>query len=313
MADPRPILKPRALAPNARIAVVAPASSAHPDRVAAGIANLRSRGFQATLASHANGKHAPYFSASTQNRVHDFTSSFTNPDMDAVFCIRGGYGSNYLLPNLSLSLIQNHPKPFLAYSDLTAVQTWLLDQTGLVAFHGPLVAGDFDRPNGIDEPSFHAALTGGLVHAGPEQGLRALRPGSASGIVYGGCLSILTASLGTPYAPQTEGKLLFLEDIAAKPYQVDRMLRQMILAGKFQGVKGFIFGEMLHCVSPGADPNLIQQVILDVLADFHVPIAFGLRSGHVSHGNVTLPFGIQAELRLESTPTLQYLEPAVLP
>ena len=312
MPDPRPILKPRALPPNARIALVAPASSAQPDRIANGIANLQGRGFQVIPATHANGKHLPYFSASTKNRLRDFTDSFTNPDIDAIFCIRGGYGSNYLLPHLQLSQIQISPKPFLAYSDLTAIQTWLLDQTGLVAFHGPLVAGDFDRPNGVDEASFHAALTGGLVHAGPEQGLRTLRPGTATGTIYGGCLSILTASLGTPYAPQTEGKLLFLEDVAAKPYQVDRMLRQLILAGKFQGVQGFIFGEMLDCISPGADPNLIEKVILDVLAHFHVPIAFGLRSGHVSHGNVTLPFGIQTELRLESTPSLQYLEPAVL-
>lgn len=312
MTERRPILKPPALAPDAHIALVAPASSANPDRIAAGIASLTARGFRVTPAMHANGKHAPYFSASTENRLRDFTDSFASLDIDAIFCTRGGYGSNYLLPDLPLSLIQNHPKPFLAYSDLTAIQTWLLDQTGLVAFHGPLVAGDFDRPDGVDESSFHAALTGGLVHADPEHGLRILQPGAARGTMYGGCLSILTASLGTPYAPQTEGKLLFLEDVAAKPYQVDRMLRQMILAGKFRGVKGFIFGEMLDCASPGADPNLIEQVILEVLSGFNVPIAFGLRSGHVSHGNVTLPFGIEAELQLESKPSLHYLEPAVL-
>lgn len=311
MTEHRLILKPPALAPDARIAVVAPASSAKEERIAAGVANLRNRGFRVTLAAHAIGRHAPYFSASTESRLRDFSDSFADPEVDAIFCIRGGYGSNYLLPNLPLSQIQEHPKLFLSYSDLTAVQTWLLDQTGLVAFHGPLVAGDFDRPDGVDDASFHAAITGGLVHAGPEQGLRTLRPGTARGTMYGGCLSILTASLGTPYAPQTEGKLLFLEDVGAKPYQVDRMLRQMILAGKFNGVRGFIFGEMLDCVSPGASPDLIEQVILDVLAGFDVPIAFGLRSGHVSHGNVTLPFGIEAELRLGKEVSLQYLEPAV--
>ena len=312
MTERRPILKPRALAPDARLALIAPASSAKEERLTAGIAALQNRGFRVTPATHANGKHAPYFSASTENRLRDFTESFTNPEADAIFCIRGGYGSNYLLPDLPLSQIQNHPKPFFGYSDLTAIQTWLLDQTGLVAFHGPMVAADFYRPGGIDEPSFHAAISGGLVHAGPEQGLRTLKPGAARGVIYGGCLSILTASLGTPYAPQTEGKLLFLEDVAAKPYQVDRMLRQMILAGKFEGVKGFIFGEMLDCISPGAEPDLIEHVILDVLANFDVPIAFGLRSGHVSHGNVTLPFGIQAELQLTAEPALQYLEPAVV-
>lgn len=312
MTENQSRLKPRALAPDARIAVIAPASSAKEERIAAGIAGLRNRGFRVEPAKHACGKHAPYFSAAKEDRLGDLTEAFADPDVDAVFCIRGGYGSNYLLPDLPLKLIRNHPKPFFGYSDLTAVQTWLLDELGLVAFHGPMVAADFDRADGVDEASFHAAVTGGLVRAGAEQGLRVLRPGVARGVMYGGCLSILTASLGTPYAPRTEGKLLFLEDVGAKPYQVDRMLRQMILAGKLDGVKGFIFGEMLDCVSPGADADLIERVILDVLADFDGPIAFGLRSGHVSRGNVTLPFGIEAELRLEGEPAIEYLEPAVV-
>ncbi len=129
--------------------------------------------------------------------------------------------------------------------------------------------------------------------------------------MYGGCLSILTASLGTRFAPQTEGKLLFLEDVGAKPYQVDRMLRQMVLSGKFDGVSGFVFGEMLECVSPGTGPELLEQVILRVLDWFDGPFAIGLRSGHVSRSNVTLPFGIEAELILEDEPVLRYVEPAV--
>jgi muramoyltetrapeptide carboxypeptidase len=130
-------------------------------------------------------------------------------------------------------------------------------------------------------------------------------------VVYGGCLSILTSVLGTRFAPQTEGKLLFVEDVAAKPYQIDRMLRQMLLAGKFDGVTGLIFGEMMECVSPGTSPDLLEQVILRVFDWFEGPIAIGLRSGHVSRGNVTLPLGIEAELILEDEPALRYLEPAV--
>jgi len=148
------------------------------------------------------------------------------------------------------------------------------------------------------------------------QSLRPLRvpagQGSVRGTLYGGCLSILTSALGTPYEPATEGKLLFLEDVEERPYRIDRMLRQMMLAGKFRGVRGFIFGEMLGCVSPNTEPDLVERVILDVLSGFNVPIAFGLRSGHVSRGNVTLPLGIEAELRLDGTPTLQSLEPAVI-
>ena len=163
----------------------------------------------------------------------------------------------------------------------------------------------------MHEPSFEAALSGGLAVAGVDEGLRVLQPGRARGVIYGGCLSILAFALGTRFAPQTEGKLLFLEDVAAKPYQVDRMLRQMLLAGKFDGVTGLIFGEMLECGSPGTRADVLDQVILRVFDWFDGPIAIGLRSGHVSRGNVTLPLGIEAELILEDKPVLRYLEPAV--
>jgi len=316
LADRIPVLKPRALRPGARIVVAAPASSAQPARTDAGIENLRQRGFAVQPGPNAYRKHAPYFSAPAEDRLHEFTDAFLDPGVDAVFSIRGGYGSNYLLPGLPLEQLCQHPKIFMGYSDTTTLQTYLLDQLGLVAFHGPLVAGDFDREGGVDEASFTAATSGGLVQAGPEHGLRALRvpagQGTVRGTLYGGCLSILTSALGTPYEPATEGKLLFLEDVEERPYRIDRMLRQMMLAGKFAGVRGFIFGEMLGCVSPNTAPDLVERVILDVLSGFDVPIAFGLRSGHVSRGNVTLPLGIEAELRLDGTPTLQSLEPAVI-
>lgn len=306
------ILKPPAVAPGARIAVVSPASSARPDRITRGLEVLCGKTYDAVASEHAFGKHPPYFSATPQERLADLHGAFADPEVAAILCTRGGYGSNYLLDGLDLTLIAAHPKPLFAYSDLTTVQTWLLDQLGLVAFHGPMAAADFSVENGVHFDSFHAAITGGLVQAGAEQGLRILRSGRARAVMYGGCLSILTAALGTRFAPTTEGKLLFLEDVGAKPYQVDRMLRQMILAGKFDGVRGFIFGEMLGCVSSGAESKLLEQVILRVLEGFDGPVAIGLRSGHVSGGNVTLPLGIEAELILEDDqPLLRYLEPAV--
>jgi muramoyltetrapeptide carboxypeptidase len=206
--------------------------------------------------------------------------------------------------------VREHPKPLLAHSDMTCMQTWLLDRLGLISFHGPMVAGDFSQPEGVDDASLLAALGGERWFVGEASGLRALRPGKASGILYGGCLTLLAASLGTPYAPQTEGKLLFLEDRDVKPYQLDRLLRQLVLAGKFDGVKGIIFGEMLDCVAPGQQPGLLDEVILRVLDWFQGPIATGLRSGHVSRRNVTLAFGIEAELHLERAPVLSFLERA---
>jgi muramoyltetrapeptide carboxypeptidase len=305
-------LKPPAVAPGARFAVVSLASSARTDRITRGMEVLRSLGYDVVASDHALGKYPPYFSGSVEDRLADLHQAFADPAVSAIICTRGGYGSNYLLEGLDLTLIHDNPKPLFAYSDTTALQTWLLDQTGLVAFHGPMAAADFSVENGVHLESFRAAITGGLVRVGAEQGLRTLHPGTARGILYGGCLSLLTASLGTGFAPRTEGKLLFLEDVGTKPYQIDRMLRQLIVAGKFEGVRGFIFGEMLECGSRGADPDLLQQVILRLLEPFNVPIAIGLRSGHVSSLNVTLPFGTEAELVLESDqPLLHFLERAV--
>ncbi len=305
------MLKPPAVRPGDRIAVIAPASSSKLERIDAGVQTLRAMGYAVEEAAHARGRFAPYFSGSAEDRLADLHVAFADESIKAIICTRGGYGSNYLLEHLDLALIRSHPKPFFGYSDLTAIQTYLLDKTGLIGFHGPMAAADFYRDEGVHLPSLEAALTGGEAGLRSSEGLRTLRPGMATGTLYGGCLSILVASLGTPFAPDTEGKLLFLEDISAKPYQVDRMLRQLILAGKLDGVSGIVFGEMLDCVSAGTEPTLLESVILRVMDWFDGPIAIGLRSGHVSRQNVTLPLGIEAELNLEEEPVLQYLEPAV--
>jgi len=156
-----------------------------------------------------------------------------------------------------------------------------------------------------------AALGGRPYTVGTQEGLRPLKPGRARGILYGGCLSILVAMLGTAYEPQTEGKLLFIEDVNEKPYQIDRMLWQLREAGKLEGVRGIIFGEMLDCTSPGAPPQLLDEVILSLSEDFDGPIAIGLRSGHVSRQNVTLTFGVDAELIVQQEARLHLIEPAV--
>lgn len=281
-----------------RLAVVAPASNAVTEKVHRGVEQLRALGHEVKLMPYALGQQWPYFAARPEQRLADLHAAFADPSIDAVICNRGGYGTNYLLEGLDLDLLQMHRKPFIGYSDHTAIQTWMLDRAGTPVLHGPMVAADFSRNDGVDLLSFAAALGGDAYRLGAETGLRALRPGTASGVLYGGCLSLLVASLGTPYAAQTEGKLLFLEDLGEKPYQIDRMLRQLRLAGKLEGVTGIIFGEMLDCASPGASPDLTEKVIESVLDWFRGPIAYGLRSGHVSHSNVTLPFGVDAQLHV---------------
>jgi muramoyltetrapeptide carboxypeptidase len=292
-----------------RLAVVAPASNADPEKVRRGVERLRALGHTVTLMPHVLTQAWPYFAATAEQRLADLHAAFADPEIDAVICIRGGYGSNYLLEGLNLELLRSNAKPFIGYSDHTAIATWMLDQAGVPVLHGPMVAADFSRGDGADLLSFAAALGGDGYRLGSESGLRALQPGSARGVLYGGCLSLLTASLGTRFAAQTEGKLLFLEDLGEKPYQIDRMLRQMKLAGKLEHVKGILFGEMLDCASAAAPADLTERVILTVLEWFPGPIAYGLRSGHVSRSNVTLPFGVEAELVVDGEATELWVGP----
>lgn len=303
----------RKLAPlpaHAGLAVLSPSSFATDDRVARGLDHLRALGYRPSLGANAQARGPLFFAGTPQQRLADLHAAFDG-DAQWIAAVRGGYGSNYLLDALDLDRIAEHPKPFFAYSDLTALQLYLLDRIGLPAFHGPMVAADFALDEGVHLASLQASLAGKPYTLGSEEGLRTLRPGAARGTLYGGCLSILVATLGTPFAPATEGKLLFLEDVGAKPYQIDRMLWQLRAAGKFENVRGIVFGEMLDCVSPGASTSLLEDVILHFFRDTEFPIAIGLRSGHVSRSNVTLTFGSEAVLDLTAVPHLELLEPVI--
>jgi muramoyltetrapeptide carboxypeptidase len=305
-------LKISAVLPGAKVAVISPASYPQPERLSKGLDLLRSLGFQPLVGSHALHKTNGYFAGTVEERLQDLHDAFRNPEVRAIFCSRGGYGTNYLLDRLDLDLIRQNPKPLLGYSDLTCLQSWLLDRIGLPSFHAPMIAADFSLENGVDKNSLLAALSAERWELGQESGLRVLKPGKAVGVLYGGCLTILAASLGTRYAPQTEGKLLFLEDLAVKPYQLDRLLRQMLLAGKFEGVVGIVFGEMTNCLAPDQKQGILDDMLLRVLGGLAIPIGVGLRSGHVSRKNQTLAFGGLAELDLGSAPRLIFLEPATL-
>jgi muramoyltetrapeptide carboxypeptidase len=309
------LLKPRAAAVGVKAAVLSPASTPDAAKVDRGMDGLRTLGFLPIGAPHMLTRGPLYFAGTAEQRLLDFHAAFADDTVRAVFATRGGYGSNYLLDDLDMDVLGDHPKPFFGYSDLTALQITLLDTLNLPSFHGPMISPDFSREDGVHLPSLLAALSGEPYKVGKAEGLRLLRPSADAqpvrGILYGGCLSILLAMLGTAFEPQTEGKLLFLEDVGTKPYQIDRMLWQLKQAEKLDGVKGIIFGEMLDCASPGARPDLLDEVILNALDDFDGPIAIGLRSGHVSRANVTLTLGVAAELTSTLEPELRLLEPAV--
>jgi len=216
------------------------------------------------------------------------------------------------LPHLDLGLIRRNPKIFVGCSDATTLLTYLCDAVGLVTFHGPMAAGDFGRPDGIDEEAWFAAVASGgrYQRAFDADEVEPLARGTAEGMLYGGCLSLLCASLGTSYEIRTRDTILFLEDLNEPPFRIDRMLMQLKLAGKLRGVKGIIFGEMRKCDQRGAEDYTLQQVVMRVLGDLRVPIAFGLKSGHVSSKNFTLPFGVRAKLKVDNAVVLEY-EPAV--
>jgi len=295
---PKPRVKPRALRAGDKVGIVAPASNLKREMLDAGCDGLRRAGYEPFYFDSILDRDL-YFAGSIARRKQELEEMFVRDDIRAIVCARGGYGSNYLLPALDLKKIVAHPKIFVGYSDLTSLLTRFTDATNLVTFHGPMVAKDFALSDGVDLPAWQNATGGGTEWTiGNETGAKPLVAGEAEGTLYGGCLSILVAALGTPFDIETAGTILFLEDIAAKPFQVDRMLMQLKLAGKLTQVRGIVFGEMLDCRQSPSQDYTLEEVVLRIVGDLEIPVAFGLRSGHVSTANITLPFGVKARLEV---------------
>jgi muramoyltetrapeptide carboxypeptidase len=306
-------VKPPALRPGDKVGIIAPASNIKRELLELGCAGLRRLGYEPVYSESILDRDL-YFAGSVERRLREIEDMFVRDDVRAVICARGGYGSNYLLRQLDVAKIAAHPKIFAGYSDNTSLLTYLADAAGLVTFHGPMVTKDFASADGVDLASWTAAVTGASQwEIGEGSGAKALVEGAAEGVLYGGCLSILVASLGTPYEIKTtEDTILFLEDVAAKPYQIDRMLMQLKLAGKFASVRGIVFGEMLECrQSPDQDYTL-EEVVMRVVSALKVPVAFGLRSGHVSRANITLPLGVRARLEVGDRVNLRIFEAATV-
>jgi len=306
-------IKPPALRAGDNIGIVAPASYFKREDFEEGCAALRKMGYNPVYDESIFDRDL-YFAGSVERRVRELKNMFERDDVKAIICARGGYGSNYLLPVLDISKITSHPKAFIGYSDNTSLQTYFCDAANLVTFHGPMVAKDFAKPDGIDMESWQAALGGRenwRFDFDANSGVKPLAQGSAEGVLYGGCLSMLAESLGTPYEICTAGTILFIEDIATKPYQIDRMLMHLKLAGKLKDVRGLIFGEMLDCMQAPNQGYTLEQVVMRIVEELEIPVAHGLRSGHVSHKNITLPIGVSAVLNVGGTGvTLEILEAA---
>jgi muramoyltetrapeptide carboxypeptidase len=315
MGPQRQLIKPPALRRGDKVGIVAPASSFRRDDFEAGCNVLRQFGYEPVYDSSIFERDL-YFAGRAERRARELHQMFERDDVKAVLCVRGGYGSNYLLPLLDVKKIAAKPKIFVGYSDLTTLSTYICDEAGMVMFHGPMVAKDFSRPDGIDLQSWQAAVEGQAnwtLSFDADSGVETLGAGSTEGILYGGCLSMLSESLGTPYEIQTEGTILFIEDLATKPYQIDRMLMHLKLAGKFSSVRGIVFGEMLDCAAPAGPGFTLEEVVMRVVGDLDVPVVYGVRSGHVSRKNITLPMGVRVKLSAsDSRVSLEFLEPATI-
>jgi len=306
------LVKPPALRPGDTVGIVAPASNIKHADLEAGCEALRRAGYRPFYLDSILDRDV-YFAGSVERRVRELEEMFERDDVRAVICARGGYGANYLLDQLDLEKIEAHPKSFVGYSDVTSLLTYFTDAAGLVTFHGPMAAKDWAHEGGIDLSSWQSALSQSSPwDVSLNQAATGIVDGEAQGTLYGGCLSILVASLGTRYEIRTAGTILFLEDVAAKPFQIDRMLMQLKLAGHFDAVRGIVFGEMLDCIQSPAQDYTLQEIIKRIVGGLGIPVAFGVRSGHVTSGNITLPFGVQANLSVRGNQVaLRVLERAV--
>jgi muramoyltetrapeptide carboxypeptidase len=291
----RPWLKPRVLGPGAVLGVVAPAGPVQASRLAAGLRALRAAGFEVVLAPGLLERRG-YLAGEDGLRAEGLVALLSDPGVDAVLCARGGYGAMRLLPSCTPELLRRHPKALVGFSDITALHlAWA--RAGVVSFHGPVVECD---PQGMPPPNL-AGLVRALTDPAPLGPLpsppgaprpRALHPGRARGRLVGGNLSLLCATLGTPWEVQTAGRLLLLEDVGEPAYRLDRYLTQLWLAGKLQAASGFVLGELQGC---GRDEEEALAVFAERLTPLGRPILANLPLGHGSV-RLTLPLGVQAEV-----------------
>jgi muramoyltetrapeptide carboxypeptidase len=294
------------------VGIVAPASNVKREMLEAGCDGLRRAGYEPFYFESILERDL-YFAGSVERRARELEDMFARDDIRAILCARGGYGSNYLPLTLDPKKIVPHAKILVGYSDVTTLVCCMADSANFVTFHGPMVAKDFAVADGLDLESWQNAMGGAAEWRIAEgSGARPLAPGKAEGILYGGCLSMLVASLGTQHEIRTAGTILFMEDVATKPYQIDRMLMQLKLAGKLNEVRGMVFGEMLDCRQGPDQDYTLEDVILRIVEDLRIPVAFGLRSGHVSRANITLPIGVQARLTVDDAVELRILEAATV-
>lgn len=308
MQNSSSLVKPRALKPGDTVACITPSTFvANPESLAKAVRLVENLGLKPKFGKHV-GKRWGYLGGSVAERVEDIHWAFSDPECKAVFCTRGGYGSAMLLDKLDYSLIRRNPKILLGYSDITALHLAIHRAASLVTIHGPTPLDSYSDYtfNLLKRALFETQPLGTLANPPETNPLqlkhvtRTLRPGIARGPLVGGNLTLISTTMGTPWEIQTDGKILFLEDVGEQPYSMDRMLTQLRLAGKFRNIKGLILGECNDCKPRDFKPSFestlsLPEVYDHVLADLNVPIVSGLVFGH-TEDQFPLPLGVMATL-----------------
>jgi len=297
-------LIPARLMPGDTVGIVAPAGPFDPEKFMKGKAVLESMGFQTFFDESIFHKYG-FLAGTDIQRADQVNRLFADPDVQAVVCARGGYGSMRILPFLDFETIQENPKIFIGYSDISALLSVLHDRCGLVTFHGPVVT---TLANAAQETiaAMRTVLTSNtILELKPEKGI-VIKPGAALGTVAGGNLTTLCHLVGTPYTPSFNGKILLLEDLGEAPYRIDRMLTQMELAGCFEGLKGLVLGSFEEC----GQPDEIFRIVQEIFGDLDIPILSGFEIGH-RRINITIPIGLGATLDADRQ-VLAFHEPATV-
>lgn len=306
------MVKPPALKPGDRVAVVAPASPFALEDFEAGLAELRVLGFDPVFDDSVFARDG-YLAGSAGLRAAAFLRAWEDPGVSALIAARGGYGSVHLLPLLDAATIARTPKAFVGFSDNTSLLVWLTQACGLVAFHGPMLEGRLAKgADGYDRDTFVRALcraepVGEIGHPC----LETLAGGEATGMLVGGTLTQLVASLATPFAfDPPPGCVLFLDEVGERPYRLDRLLTQLRLSGILGRASAVVFGELPRCDEPGGSPGA-RATVAAIMRGFPGPVLFGLPSGHTAGATLTLPLGVRARVLTAPRPAIVVEENAV--